>query len=470
MFAHIMKRILFSVVPILLVLLVCIGMGAGCANIIPPEGGSKDTLPPVLLTVNPADSTRNFRSNRIVLQFDEYIDLQEVQNNLLFTPTFENNPVVEARLRTITIRLRDSLEPNTTYTFDFGNAISDINENNILRNYVYTLSTGAYFDSLTLSGKVLLAETGTVDTTLTVILHNNLDDSIVVKSRPRYVARLDSLGNFRFRNLPPDTFAIYVLGDAGITRRYTARSQLFAFADRAIITPDTSRVTLYAYREVAPLPPTTTAAATQQTKGEKRLVFKTNLSSDRQDLLEDLIFTFDRPLRTFDSSKLAFSTDSTFKPAPFSTALDSTKKILTLKTAWQPDLRYNLILAQDFATDTLGRALLKGDTLTFNTRSLQDYGAVRIRIDNMDTSQNPVLQFVQNNEVVFSAPVKSGVFNQARFLPGEYDLRILYDTNGNNKWDAGRFFGTKKQPETARPIRRKITVKATVDNDFDITL
>ena len=120
-----MKSIFISIFSLSLIVC-CLSISVGCANIIPPEGGARDSLPPVLLDVTPDDSTRNFDAKRIVLEFDEYIDLQDVQNNLLFTPTFETNPIIEAKLRTITIRLKDSLERNTTYTFDFGNAIRDI--------------------------------------------------------------------------------------------------------------------------------------------------------------------------------------------------------------------------------------------------------------------------------------------------------------------------------------------------------
>lgn len=132
-----MRTVLFGC-SFLLILLICITGGSGCANMIPPQGGPRDSLPPVLVSAVPRDSTANFRGNRIVLNFDEFIDLEEVQGNLLFTPIFENTPVVEARLRTLTIRLRDSLEPNTTYTFDFGNALRDVNEGNIARNFAYS--------------------------------------------------------------------------------------------------------------------------------------------------------------------------------------------------------------------------------------------------------------------------------------------------------------------------------------------
>ena len=468
-----MKRLFISIAVILLVAVLAIGTGTGCANIVPPSGGPRDSLPPVLVNATPADSTLNFRGNRIVLTFDEYIDLQEVQNNLLFTPTFETNPIIEAKLRTLTIRLKDTLEANTTYTFNFGNAVTDVNENNVLRNFAYTFSTGSYIDSLTLSGNVLLAETGAVDTTLTVLLHNTQDDSAVVKSRPRYVARLNSEGNFTFRNLPADTFAIYVLGDAGITRRYTSKSQLFAFSNTPVVTPDTGRLTLYAYRETPQQPTGNTGTTTTptQNRGEKRLLYSTNLASNQQDLNENLVFTFDRPLRFFDSTKIALSTDSSFTPVDaYTTTLDTTKKILTLQTAWQPDRPYQLLLSQDFAEDTLGRRLLKSDTLAFNTRGFGDYSTLNIRLRNLDTTRNPVLQFIQNGNVTFSAPVKTGVFSQQLFLPGDYDLRLLYDTNGNGKWDPGQFFGTRKQPELVRPIERKLTVKTGTNTNLEIPL
>jgi hypothetical protein len=109
----------------------------GCANIIPPTGGPRDTLPPQLVSALPKDSTLNFRANRITLTFDEYVDLQEVQNNLLFTPTFEINPEVSVRAKTVTVRFRDSLLPNTTYLLNFGNAIRDVNEANPVRNFTW---------------------------------------------------------------------------------------------------------------------------------------------------------------------------------------------------------------------------------------------------------------------------------------------------------------------------------------------
>lgn len=469
-----MKKVLLFIAPVL-ILIISMTFGSGCANIIPPSGGPRDSLPPVLVNATPTDSTTNFRSNRITLTFDEFIDLHDVQQNLLFTPIFESNPIVEARLRTITIRIRDSLEANTTYSFNFGNAVRDINEGNILRNFDYIFSTGPYLDSLTLSGKVTLAETGGVDTTMIVVLHTNMDDSAIVNQRPRYVTRLDRQGNFTFRNLPADTFAIYALGDAGLSRRYQNKSQLFAFADTTVrpSADSAAPITLYAYRQTPAAPVTSTAAATggRPNAADRRLRYTTNLANNQQSLLDSLILGFERPLRLFDSTRITLFTDSTFNPVTnFSVNLDTSKKRITLITPWQPDTYYNLILDRDFAEDSLGRKLLKTDTVSFTTRKEADYGAINLRLRNVDTSLNPVLQFVQDNKVLFSTPIRSGTFSQRLFLPGDYEFRILYDANGNGKWDPGQFFGTKKQPELVRPLEGRRTVKPAWDNDFEIIL
>ncbi|HEX7848073.1 MAG TPA: Ig-like domain-containing protein, partial [Chitinophagaceae bacterium] len=128
----------------------------GCANIVPPQGGPRDSLPPVLVRSDPGDSSRNFKGKTITLTFDEFIDVQNAQTEMLISPTPKNFPTVDYRLNTVTVKLKDSLETNTTYSFNFGNSIKDINESNVKKNFTYIFSTGNYIDSLELTGKVVL--------------------------------------------------------------------------------------------------------------------------------------------------------------------------------------------------------------------------------------------------------------------------------------------------------------------------
>ncbi len=447
-------------------------MPAGCANIIPPAGGPRDSLPPVLVKASPADSLKNFKANRITLSFDEYVDIQNLQDNLIVSPVPKTQPAVDHKLNTITIRLRDSLEPNTTYTLNFGQAIKDINEGNVLKNFTYMFSTGARFDSLQLRGRVILAQTGEADSTLLVLLHRRGDDSAIIKEKPRYVARLDNQGNFLFRNLPADTFYLYALKDESGSYRFSGRDQLFAFADKALKVDgtDTSTHLLYAFADnegVSPAGPR--AAKPAVPPKEKRLVIKTNLDGNRQDLLGNLVLSVEQPLRGLDSSRIHFSSDSSFQPVSgYRWIRDSTSTQLTLLYPWKENTLYNLVIDKDFAEDTLGRKLLKADTIRFTTKQRADYGLVRITFRNLDLASHPVLQFIQHNNVVDSFALAGNSFSRELFPPGDYELRILFDRNQNGRWDPGHFFGRREQPELARPVPNgRINIKPNWENEFE---
>ena len=449
---------------------------AGCANIVPPMGGPRDSLPPLLVKVTPPDSSKGFDTKTITFTFDEFIDQpQDISRNLIISPTPSISPAIEAKLRTLTIKIKDTLEPNTTYYYNFGDAIKDINEGNVLRNFSYIFTTGSTLDTLQLGGKVVLAETGGIDSTLIVMLHRSADDSAVLKDRPRYITKVDGQGNFLFRYLPTGTYYIYALKDESGTRRYSDKS-LFAFADSTVeVKPGASPVTLYAFIETQASPATATInfagnRGTGTRPDDRRLRFTSNLSGNSQDLLNELTLNFEAPLRSFDTTKLQLSTDSAFIPAPASWQIDSLQKKLTLKTSWKENTLYNLILDKDFAEDTAGRKLFKTDTLHFTTKKQADYGSLKVSFINIDLSQNPVLQLSQGGQVVKTFPVSANEIYQALFPPGEYDLSILFDKNKNGKWDPGQFFGARRQPELVRPLNKKITIRANWDNEFEIRL
>ena len=448
----------------------------GCANIIPPTGGPRDSLPPILVKATPPDSTRGFKNKTITFTFDEYVELQNVQENLLVSPTPETPPVIESKLRTVSIRIKDTLEANTTYVYDFGNAIKDVNEGNVLKNFTYIFTTGNVLDSLELSGKVILAETGGTDTTLIVMLHKSGIDSAVAKEKPRYIAKLDGKGFFHFRFLPTGTYYIYALKEEGGGRLYRSKDQLFAFANEPVdVKSGVQPVTLYASAEKKETPSSIVSISTNRgganRADERRLKFSTNLTSNQQDLVKIFTLGFDVPLKNFDSTKLKLSTDSAFVPVKnYSWELDSLHKKISLKIDWKENTLYNLVLEKEFAQDTAGRKLLKTDTLNFVTRKLADYATIKINFKNFDTLNNPVLLFIQNGQIAKSYPLTSASFSQALFIPGEYELRVLTDKNKNGIWDPGDFFNKRKQPELVKPVNNKITIKANWDNEFEITL
>lgn len=471
-----MKRIFYSVSVFtsIIAALLLSQLQTGCANIIPPTGGPKDTLPPVLINASPKDSATNFHGKTVTLTFDEYVQLDDrINEQFIVSPNPDNPPFPEAKLRTVTIKLRDSLKPNTTYSFDFGNALKDLNEGNVLKNFTFVFSTGSTIASGTLSGNVTLAETGDADSTLIVVLHSNLNDSAVKKLRPDYYTRLDSSGNFHFRYLPSGKFNIYVLPN-DYSKKYDDSTKMFAFYN-STVAPDSNNtgIKLYAYQQfkskektaVAPAQPTTKKGQAEN----KNLRITTNLDGGQQNILADLVLTISRRVAKYDSSKIAL-TDTAFQPVKsYTIKPDTSLTNFSVHYNWPENENYKLVIQKDAFADSAGNTLAKNDTISFKTKRESDYGSIRLRFNNLDLSKNPVLQFVQEDKIVKSVPLTAMEWSQKLFEPGEYTLRILYDNNKNGIWDPGDF-DKKLQPEIVQRIPRKLNIKSNWDNEVEINL
>jgi hypothetical protein len=470
-----MKRLLLFLLVILV--LMRVPFITGCANIVPPTGGPKDSLPPVLLTANPALNSVHITPKKIVLTFDEYLSLKEIRDNLIVSPVPKISPLITTHLKTITIEIKDTLQPNTTYSINFGRAITDINEGNILKNFSYTFSTGNYLDSLQYSGRVIIAYTGKPDSTLIAMLYDRLYDSAVEKEKPRYITRLDSMGNFTFSHIKPATYALYALKDESGTHEYTSKAQTFAFADSPVnLEKSTAPLLLYAYADTSgswkPKKTTTTKPPAKKEDKEKikRLVLSGNIPNGLLDLHDQLEITFAEPVKYLDTSKIRFTVDSFLTLSQYHIVVDSAMKKFTLNYAWKENTPYHLILQKDFAEDTLGEKLLKIDTINFRTKKESDYGNVRLRFRNLDLALHPVLLFLQGDNIMLSSPIgKSLRYNNKLFKPGDYEIRILYDKNQNGVWDPGNFY-QHRQPEIVVPVRKKLTIRANWDNEVDIVL
>jgi hypothetical protein len=450
---------------------VCIVNIVGCAQIGNPTGGPKDTLAPILVRANPDVNTTNFKGNKITLNFDEYIDLKDVQNNLIVSPYPKKNPAITSKGKTVTIKLKDTLKENTTYAINFGNALVDVHEGNAYKNLTYVFSTGNTVDSLKISGNVVIAETGKIDSTIFVLLYPaDAPDSAVQRFKPQYVTRLKKGGKFVFTNLPSKSFRIYALQDMGGSKIYSAPTEEFAFIDTTLQASSSTNnpVTLFAYAEQRPKPPAPVSTG-NQSKASKKFKYTTSLATTgSQDILSGLDLYFNAPLKDLDESKIIL-TDTFYKKVPFRVLLDSTRKKLTLKRTWKTDESYKLIVIKDGFSDTLGNFLNKTDTITFKTKKESDYGTLILRFPNIDLSKHPVIEFVQNDVVVEAVSLKSTEWHADQFSPGEYYLRILYDTNGNGIWDPGNYL-EKLQPEKVISFDKSLKIKADWDNEREIRL
>lgn len=454
---------------IFLILLFTASFFHRCGQPLPPMGGKKDSIPPVLIKALPRDSGTNVNTSRIVLEFNEYIQLQNIQQQLIVSPVPLIQPQIEGRLKTITIKLKDSLRPNTTYSFGFGDALQDINESNPLRNFTYVFSTGSTIDSGKLSGQVLLAETGKADSTILVILQPELSDTAVRTKRPLYFTRMNKDGFFTFRYLSPGIYNVFALKDADGGLKYDQPSEIFGFLDQPVtINGNPEPVKIYAFSREAEKPRRTSVLPPKipANKDDRRLRYTINTEGGAHDFQDTLILRFDRLPVKFDSSKIYLASDTGIRlPAAFT--LDS--NILRVEHKWTPGTKYKLFIQKDMAQDSLGFTVIKNDTLKLVTRKEEDYGSLAVRLLELDTTLHPVLLFYSNDVLKKTVPIRFNRLNFKYMMPGDYDLKILFDKNHNGKWDTGDY-DRKLQPELIKPRQQKLNIRANWDNEVDINL
>lgn len=218
-----------------------------CAKRGNPTGGPEDKTPPELLRTEPENFTTNFKAKKIRLYFDEYIKLEDVQNQLIVSPPLKNLPEVRplgGASKYIEVILKDTLKENTTYTLNFGQSIVDHNEGNPNSFLTYVFSTGSYIDSLSVSGAVKDAFNRKADQFISVMLYE-LDtaytDSTIYKSPPNYITNtLDSLPFFELKNLKAGQYVMVGIKDLNKNNLFDQRQDKIGFLKDTITIPTDS--------------------------------------------------------------------------------------------------------------------------------------------------------------------------------------------------------------------------------------
>ena len=218
--------------------LAIIAMLASCAKVMAPTGGIKDSIPPVLVRSTPALKSINFKGKEIVITFNEFIQpLKDANNQVIISPPPEKQPEMKLKGRSIVIKFEDNLKPNSTYNIFFGDAILDLNEGNIKKNFYFTFSTGDKIDTLELRGRVNNAETGLPEKDVFVELYIGTQDSLPMKERPYYVGKSNISGDFTVKYLANKSYKLFALKDANSNLKYDLPTEAIAFASN-LVTPE----------------------------------------------------------------------------------------------------------------------------------------------------------------------------------------------------------------------------------------
>lgn len=219
---------------LLLLTAVVVAIMAACASMGRPEGGPRDELPPVFVRSNPMPNSLNVTNNRMDIYFNENVQVKDVMNKVVVSPVQVQMPAVSASGKRVTIELRDTLIPNTTYTFDFSDAISDLNEGNILDGFATAFSTGDIIDTLSISGMVLDARTLEPAQGMLVGVYSNLSDTAITKLPFERIAKTNQSGQFTVRNLAPGAYRLFALNDMNRDYKFD-RTEDVAFYDSIIV-------------------------------------------------------------------------------------------------------------------------------------------------------------------------------------------------------------------------------------------
>ena len=215
-------------------LLVVIGFYA-CASTGMPDGGPYDETPPKFVRATPEPNATNNKRSKISIEFDEYIKLDKPSEKVIISPPQKEAPEVKVSGRRVLVEFFDTLQENTTYTIDFGDAIVDNNEDNPLGNFAYAFSTGESIDTMEVSGTVLNAQDLEPVKGIQVGLHKDLHDSAFTKLPFVRISRTDSRGHFTVRGIAPGKYRIYALMDGNQNYLFDSKTEAVAWQDSLIV-------------------------------------------------------------------------------------------------------------------------------------------------------------------------------------------------------------------------------------------
>ncbi len=553
-------------------------MFSSCAQILAPGGGAKDTTPPKVLKFIPDSAQLNFNVKNIAIEFDEFVALKDLNNQLLISPPLAKSPDVTIKNKTLFIELdkNETLKPNTTYCISFGNAVQDLNENNAIENFQYIFSTGTFIDSLKLKGKVQNAFNQSTEKGILVMLYSDLSDSVVYKSQPDYFAKTDKDGNFQINNIKAGKYKLVAIKDANNNYKYDGESESIGFVDAPIDVSEKQNILIDLFQE--PLKKVYLKKYIHDSHGKVSLFFNQGsdslrvqpLNNDQKGVQEYLQFSknkdtltywiknfikdslilqvsngnkildtvslkfisreeaekskknplklkvvsspngnqsfdlggelrikFNHPISSYQDQLITLKEDTTIINRYKYTIEPDKERILfavydssniyedpenpgtfvqhfTEKgwKNWKENTNYHIQILPGAFHDIFG---LTNDTIKidFKTREEKYYGSVKLNLYALPSDY--IVQLLDEAGVVvrenfflkpknIASPKK--IIEYSYLAPKKYKLKIIYDDNGNHKWDTGNYL-KKTQPEKVIYNSELINIRSNWDAELE---
>lgn len=164
------------------------------------------------------------------------------------------------------------------------------------------------------------------------------------------------------------------------------------------------------------------------------------------------------PIVALDTSQVSLNVSDSI-PMSYTFVLDTLKNKVDFDFEVEPNQKYSFSLMPGAITDFFG---MQNDTLDYNlsTGSFADYGNLRMILGG-DVTYPIVVQLTNEKGVVQREIVASEAqtFEFNHLNPGNYIARVIFDSNGNGKWDTGNYL-KKQQPEKISYYPGTIEIRA----------
>lgn len=486
---------------------------ASCASPKPPTGGLQDKEPPKIVeSESTPNHQTNFHEQRIMLTFDEWFTLKDVFSQVVISPLMPHDPDIKQKGKSVIITLPDSLREETTYTINFGSAIADLHEGNILQNYAFVFSTGSVLDSAQLSGRIINAVTLAPADGVLVMLYPTGEDSAVYLRKPEYVSRTNKEGKWSLSNIRADSFDVVALKDENLNFLYDQDNELFGWFDHTIYTltpkgvlPDISifpKEKTIALRDVSqpltgwmkltiegpapkPLPllvPSPEDAVTVWDNDTLQVWYSPKMAYDGKAILgtdtirirpttipaatqkltlqsisgrlhpnASAVFTSRVALMHFDTSKIILLDDSS-RVMTYDIHIDSVdRRMLIMDARWRPNARHALTLLPGALRDAWDRT---NDTIrqSIIVNTTDQFGDLTIVVDGLDSMRSYVLLVKSGEKAVLTFRIdgqSTTRLHSGPMAPGKYGIEVIEDRNHNGIWDTGDY-RKRRQPERKR--------------------
>jgi uncharacterized protein (DUF2141 family) len=523
-----------------------------CAQVGPLTGGKTDTAPPQLIAAIPANESTNFSTDVITLNFNEYIQLKELNNQLIVCPRLNTTPEVTTEGRSLKIALKkEELLPNTTYRFYFGSSVADLNESNSIPDFEYVFSTGDYLDTLQMTGTIAdVATDKPAGKVLVGLYSRDKTDSVPFKEPPDYFTRSDENGKFIFRNLPEKEFRVFAIADQNKNNLYDGEPEKVGFGEENMRLSKDTNIRLRIFREepsrtfikktvtpyygliqfvlnkkaqviVSPIalrdksdiyqsnegmekdtisiyykniedtlrlrinyadkvkPDTLVTALPKNNVGRRKLrSYRTNVPNNTLALNTPVLVMFNTWMDTsgFSKEKITLSTraDSTSEVVPFSGHW-RTITVFEIGAKFTGGNNYSLRLDTGAFHDINGYSN-DSSLIKFRAEGVNDFGKVTLKI-LFDQKGDYIIQLIgQGDLVVREQPLSlslsgsnAATIDFTTVPPGMYHVKIIYDDNGNKKWDTGKLIG-RQRAETVLINSKQVKVLADWETEEEISI